>query len=256
MIRLENINVTFGKGTETEVRALDIPALELFEGSWNNVIGPNGSGKSTLLKVICGQILSLEGKIFITGKNITGSGASKRFDYVQMIEQDPRNNTVASMTIEENLRLYAFRRGSPALSFLKSGSVAEIRELLARFDMGLEDRLHSQAGLLSGGQRQAVAVAAVLLRNPKILLLDEFTAAIDPKTAPKLLNIVKQLAADFKITVIMVSHDLEQVINSGDRIFILSSGKVAEDIATAAAKITKAELVAKYTRVLEEEGVL
>ena len=256
MIRLENINVTFGKGTETEVCALNIPALELFEGSWNNIIGPNGSGKSTLLKVICGQILSMNGKIFISSKNITGSGASKRFDYVQMIEQDPRNNTIASMTIEENLRMYAFRKGTPALSFLKSGNVNQIRDLLVRFDMGLENRLDSQTGLLSGGQRQAVAVAAVLLRNPKILLLDEFTAAIDPKTAPKLLSIVKQLAADFNITVMMVSHDLEQVINSGDRIFILSSGKIAEDISTASVKITKTELVAKYTHVLEEEGIL
>ena len=152
MIKLENIEVTYGLGTDTEIRALCIPSLEVGSGCWCNVIGPNGSGKTTLLKVLSGGIDSFCGSVFIEGRNVTRWKARQLSSSVQLLEQSPERNTIPSMTIEENLRLYSQNGRFPSFSFLGKGSSDRIKQLLSRFEMGLQKRLSSQVGLLSGGR--------------------------------------------------------------------------------------------------------
>lgn len=221
------------------------------------MIGPNGSGKTTLLKILSGGIESFEGNVFIDGRTATKAKARHLSSSVQLLEQSPERNTVPSMTIEENLRLYSQNGRFPSLSFLNKGGTEKIKRLLARFEMDLESRLSSQVGLLSGGQKQAVALAAVLLRSPKVLLLDEFLASIDPMSAPKLLSVVREeAAAERGITVLMVSHDLTQVEATGDRLIILANGKVADDISTEGQAMKRAEIVSRYSVILERNGLL
>jgi putative ABC transport system ATP-binding protein len=256
VIRLQDIEVTYGAGTDAPIRALCIPSLHIAPGCWCNVIGPNGSGKTTLLRILSGGGGAFRGDVFVQGINVTKWKARRLYGCVQLVEQSPDRNTVPSMTVEENLRLYSQPGGIPSLSFLGSGSVGRIRHLLARFEMGLEDRLSSQVGLLSGGQKQAVALAAVLLRSPKVLLLDEFLASIDPKASPKLLSIVREAASEQGITVLMVSHDLQHVESAGDRLIILSNGKIADDLSTADHRLQRSDIVSRYSAILERNGIL
>lgn len=256
MIKLENIEITYGRGTDTEIRALHVPSLKISSGCWCNVIGPNGSGKTSLLKLLSGGIDSFNGSVFIEGRNVTRWKARQLSGSVQLLEQSPEKNTIPSMTIEENLRLYSQNGHYPFFSFIDKGNSDKIKRLLARFEMKLETRLSSQVGLLSGGQKQAVALAAVLLRSPKVLLLDEFLASIDPKASPKLLSVVKEAASEQGITVLMVSHDLRQVEATGDRLIILSNGQVADDISTTGRVLHSSEIVSRYSAILERNGIL
>jgi len=256
VIKLENIEVVYGLGTDNEIHALHVPALEVGSGCWCNVIGPNGSGKTTLLKVISRGIDSFSGSVFIEGRNVTTWKASHLSNSIQLLEQTPEKNIIASMTIEENLRLYSRNGRFPSFSFLSKGSSDRIKQLLALFEMDLENRLSSQVGLLSGGQKQAVALAAVLLRTPKVLLLDEFLASIDPKASPKLLSVVREAATKQKITVLMVSHDLTHVESTGDRLIILSNGQLADDMSTAERPFERSEIVSRYSAILERNGIL
>lgn len=256
MIKLENIEVTYGLGTDTEIRALRLPSLEVGLGCWCNVIGPNGSGKTTLLKVLSGGIDSFSGSVFIEGRDVTRWQARRLSSSVQLLEQSPERNTIPSMTVEENLRLYSQNGRFPSFSFLGKGSPDRIKQLLTRFEMELETRLSSQVGLLSGGQKQAVALAAVLLRAPKVLLLDEFLASIDPKASQKLLSVVREAASAQGITVLMVSHDLTHVETTGDRLIILSNGQVADDLSTTDHALQRSEIVSRYSAILERNGIL
>ncbi len=256
MIKLENIQVIYGLGTDTEIHALHIASLEIESRCWCNVIGPNGSGKTTLLKVLSGGLDSFNGSVFIDGTNVTKWKARNLSNSVQLLEQSPERNTVPSMTVEENLRLYSQNGRFPSFSFLGKGSAERIKQLLARFEMELETRLSSQVGLLSGGQKQAVALAAVLLRAPKVLLLDEFLASIDPKASPKLLSVVREAASEQGITVLMVSHDLTHVEATGDRLIILSNGQVADDISSSDRVLSRSEIVSRYAAILERNGLL
>jgi putative ABC transport system ATP-binding protein len=256
VIKLEDIEVIYGLGTDTEIRALHIPSLEIGSGCWCNVIGPNGSGKTTLLKVLSGGIDSFSGSVFIDGRNVTKWKARHLSSTIQLLEQSPERNTVPSMTIEENLRLYSQNGRFPSFAFLGKGNSDRIRRLLTRFEMGLETRLSGQVGFLSGGQKQAVALAAVLLRAPKVLLLDEFLASIDPKASPKLLSVVREAASEQGITVLMVSHDLTHVEATGDRLIILSNGQVADDIPTADTGLQRSEIISRYSAILERNGLL
>jgi len=256
VIKLENIQVVYGVGTDTEIRALQIPSLDVGLGSWCNVIGPNGSGKTTLLKVLSGEIESFKGSVFLDGRNVTKWKARHLSSSVQLLEQSPERNTVPSMTIEENLSLYSQNGRFPSFSFLGKGIAEKIKHLLMRFEMGLETRLSCQVGLLSGGQKQAVALAAVLLRKPKVLLLDEFLASIDPKSSPKLLSVVREVASEQGITILMVSHDLTHVEATGDRLIILSNGQVADDVQTVDRVLHRSEIVSRYSAILERNGLL
>ena len=256
MIKLEDLQVTYGVGTQREICALRIRSLHIATGCWCNVVGPNGSGKTTLLKVLSGGTELLRGSIFIQGRNVTNWKARHLYGWVQVVEQNPERNTVPSMTIEENLRLYSQRSRFPSFAFLGNGSLRQIKDLLARFNMDLENRLLSQVGLLSGGQKQAVALAAVLLRCPKVLLLDEFLASIDPKASPKLCSVVREAALEHGITVLMVSHDLQHVESTGDRLIILSNGQIADDLSSADRKLDRSAIVSHYSAVLERNGIL
>jgi len=256
VIKLENMEVIYGLGSDTEICALSIRSLNVGSGCWCNVIGPNGSGKTTLLKVLSGGIDSFSGDIFIDGRNVTKWKARHRSSSIQLLEQNPEKNTVPSMTIEENLRLYSQNGRFPSFSFLGKGSLDRIKRLLERFEMELEARLSSQVGLLSGGQKQAVALAAVLLRTPKVLLLDEFLASIDPKSAPKLLSVVREAASEQGITVLMVSHDLTHVEATGDRLIILSNGQIADDLSATDRKLQRSEILSRYSAILERNGIL
>jgi putative ABC transport system ATP-binding protein len=256
MIRLENIEVTYGLGTDTEIRALRIPCLEVDSGCWCNVIGPNGSGKTTLLKVLSGEIESFSGSIFINNHDVTKWKARHLSISVQLLEQSPDRNTIPSMSIMENLYLYSHKGRFPSFSLHNKGTVEKVKQLLNRFDMELDARLSSQVALLSGGQKQAVALAAVLLRSPKVLLLDEFLASMDPNASPKLLSVVRETAAEQGITVLMVSHDLKHVETIGDRLIILSNGQIADDLVTTDRVLQRSEIISRYSAILERRGIL
>lgn len=256
MITFHNIKVVFDEGSDSELTALDIPELKIDEKKWCNIIGPNGSGKTTLLNIICGKIPELKGEVFVDNNKVDNKHSNRNYSDIQIVEQDPKFNIVPSMTIKENLQLYAFPSTRPALKSLSSVGIKEIKDLLSRFNLGLEDRLYVQGGLLSGGQKQALALAGVLLRKPKILLLDEYLASIDAKTVPLLQKIVKELVTELNITVIMVSHNLEEVLSVGDRIIILSNGKIADDIQMDQKIITKEYLINRYTSVMKKNGVI
>jgi putative ABC transport system ATP-binding protein len=256
VIKLENIEVTYGLGTDTEIRAINIPFLHVERGCWLNVIGPSGSGKTTLLKVLSGGIDSFKGDILFEGQNVSKWKSRHFAGCVQLIEQNPERNTIPSMTIEENLRLYSQNGRGTYLSFPGKGSIQRIRELLARFEMHLEDRLSSQVGNLSGGQKQAVALAASLLRRPKVLLLDEFLNSVDAISSPKLLSTVRKAASEQEITVLMVSHELEHVESCGDRLIILSNGRIGDDINIADRKLQRSEILSRYSAVLAKNGTV
>lgn len=259
MIHIENLKVAFDSGDERKIVALNLDSLTVQNGSWCNIIGPNGSGKSTLINALSGEISSTEminGKITLAGNDVSFWDSKQFYKLVQVVEQNPHKNLVLSMTIRENLWMYSSNRPWYSLSGFHKKDDSIIIELLSRFRMDLENRLDTQVGLLSGGQRQAVALACVLSRSPGILLLDEFLASIDPNTAPVLLNVVREISEENSITVLAVSHDLDQVVASGDRIILLAAGRIVYDIDTKAESVSKRELVSKYTSILERDGVL
>jgi len=256
VIKLDGIEVTYGRGTENQIRALHIPSLEIEPGCWCNVIGPNGSGKTTLLKILSGGIDSFNGQVFIQGSNVSLWKTRHLSKMVQLLEQSPEKNIIPSMSIEENLRLYSRTSRFPSISSLGKEGLDRIEHMLSRFEMKLETRLFSQVGLLSGGQKQAVALAAVLLRNPKVLLLDEFLASIDPKASPKLLSVVREAAREKGITVVMVSHNLAHAETTGNRLIILANGRVEYDLSATDHPLSRSKLVTCYSTVLERNGIL
>jgi len=258
MIQIENLKVVFDTGNNKEIVALNLDTLTIQNGSWCNIIGPNGSGKSTLIKALSGDIDSIEiatGKIIIEDQNVSNWDSKQFFEVVQVLEQNPKKNLVSSMTIRENLWMYLSAKPWFSLTQLKKKHDATIKAILTRFGMDLENRLDTQVGLLSGGQSQAVALACVLARSPRILLLDEFLASIDPNTAPILLNVVKKISEESNITVIAVSHDLDEVLAAGDRIIMLSAGRIVYDIDTKTELISKQDLMSRYTLIIERDGV-
>jgi len=254
MIDLEDIHVYYDTGLDSKICALRVHRLNFRKGEWCNIIGPNGSGKSTLLRVLSGGVECFEGRIRIENRDV-GHWKTRNFSrLVQLLDQNPEKNIVPSMTVEENLFLYQPQTGFRHFAFLRQGCSKKLENFLSGFQMDIESRLASQAGLLSGGQKQAVALAAVLLRCPRILLLDEFLAAIDPQSAPKLLAVVKKIARDQEITVITVTHNLKQIEISGGRLICLSSGNVADDI--DANSMTQSEILSRYTSVINQNGLL
>lgn len=227
MIRLDNICVTFNENTDLQVRALDNVSLEVAGGQWITVIGPNGSGKTTLLRFLAGEIKSTSGTVSLDGKDITSLGQHERAVHFQFIEQDTEKNLVASMTVAESLFLSLQGARKPSVRFAsntrKRGTIIDTLKL---FEMDLEARLETQVRHLSGGQRAAVVVASAILRDAKVLLLDEFTASLDPRTAPLLLKIVMDLAEERGLTVLMVSHDIDEIIRCGQQVLFLNRGSI------------------------------
>ena len=231
MLELKNIYKTFNPGTINEKVALNGLNLTLNEGDFVTVIGGNGAGKSTMLNAVAGTWFVDEGQILIDGTDVTKLPEHKRATYLGRVFQDPMTGTAATMGIEENLAL-AKRRGK--LRSLRSGITKaereEYRELLKVLGLGLEDRLTSKVGLLSGGQRQALTLLMATLKKPKLLLLDDHTAALDPKTAAKVLEITEMIVNRDHLTTLMITHNMQDAIAHGNRLIMMMEGKIILDI--------------------------
>ena len=231
MLDLHNIYKTFNAGTVNEKTALNGLNLHLNEGDFVTVIGGNGAGKSTMLNAVAGTWLVDEGKITIDDIDVTKLPEHKRAKYLGRVFQDPMTGTAATMQIEENMALAA-RRGMTRS--LKAGITAKEREFyreqLKILGLGLEDRLTSKVGLLSGGQRQALTLLMATMNPPKLLLLDEHTAALDPGTAEKVLNLTKRIVEEHQLTCLMITHNMQSALDLGNRILMMDSGDVVLDI--------------------------
>ncbi len=231
MLELKNIYKTFNPGTINEKLALDGLSLSLEDGDFVTVIGGNGAGKSTMLNAVAGTWLVDEGQILIDGIDVTKLSEHRRAAYLGRVFQDPMTGTAATMEIQENLAL-AKRRGKPRL--LRQGITRqereEYKELLKVLGLGLESRLTTKVGLLSGGQRQALTLLMATLQKPKLLLLDEHTAALDPKTAAKVLEITEMIVKRDHLTTLMITHNMRDAIAHGNRLIMMMDGRIILDI--------------------------
>lgn len=232
MLRIENISKTFNRNTVNEKKALTNLTLTIEDGDFVTVIGGNGSGKSTMLNVVAGVLPVDTGKIYVDKDDVTRLAEYKRASYIGRVFQDPMMGTAAKMMIEENLAL-AYRRGERrGFSWGVSKSERDLyRRQLEPLKLGLEDRLSERAGTLSGGQRQALTLLMATLKKPKLLLLDEHTAALDPKTAKTVLAITKQIVERDKLTTVMVTHNMRDAIALGNRLLMFSEGRIVVDVA-------------------------
>lgn len=227
MLRLENACITFHPNTVNERKALDNVNLHLKPGDFVTVIGSNGAGKSTMLNAVSGTYVIDSGHVYLDNKDVTLQKSYKRAKYIGRLFQDPLKGTAPSMTIEENLAL-AYSRGSRrGLSRgIKKSDEKMFREHLSRLGLGLEDRLKSKVGLLSGGQRQALTLLMATIVTPKMLLLDEHTAALDPKTAKQVMDITNEIVAEHNITTLMVTHNIKDALSTGNKTIVMSNGKI------------------------------
>ena len=251
MLRVENVWKTFNAGTVNEKTALAGLNLHLNEGDFVTVIGGNGAGKSTMLNAVAGVWPVDEGKIFIDSVDVTKLPEHKRAAYLGRVFQDPMTGTAAGMQIEENLALAA-RRG--AKRFLKPGITQKEREYykerLASLGLGLEDLLTNKYGLMSGGQRQALTLLMATLKKPRLLLLDEHTAALDPKTAAKVLDATDRIVGEDQLTTLMITHNMKDAIVHGNRLIMMYEGHIIYDVAGEEKKNLKvSDLLAKFEEV-------
>lgn len=231
MLEVREIYKTFNAGTINEKRAMNGVTLTLNEGDFATVIGGNGAGKSTMLNAVAGVWPVDMGKIVIDGQDVTRLSEHQRAKYIGRVFQDPMMGTAATMQIDENLALAA-RRGLART--LKTGITKkehdEYYELLKTLDLGLENRMTSKVGLLSGGQRQAVTLLMATLKKPKLLLLDEHTAALDPKTAAKVLTLSEKIVEENHLTTLMITHNMRDAIRYGNRLIMMNEGHVIYDV--------------------------
>jgi len=248
MLKLENIFKTFNPGTINEKRALSGLSLHLEPGDFVTVIGGNGAGKSTMLNAIAGVWAVDEGRIELDGRDITALPEYKRAGLIGRVFQDPMMGTAPNMQLEENLAL-ALRRGQKR--GLRWGVTREERvsyhEVLKTLGLGLEDRMTAKVGLLSGGQRQAVTLLMASLRKPKLLLLDEHTAALDPATAAKVLELSDKIVEDNKLTTLMITHNMTDAIRHGNRLIMMDKGRIILDVKGEEKRhLSRQELVDKF----------
>ena len=232
MLKLDNISKTFAKGTVNEKKALDGVTLHLNRGDFVTVLGSNGAGKSTLFNAIAGTFLPDSGSIELEGKDITRLPDYKRSKYIGRLFQDPLKGTAPNMTIEENLALAYMRASSHTnpFSMVTRAERREFRDRLAQLDLGLEDRMEQNVGLLSGGQRQALTLLMATLVTPKLLLLDEHTAALDPGTAEKVLNLTQKIVSENQITCLMITHNIPSALALGNRTIMMGAGKIVAQL--------------------------
>ena len=255
MLELHQVCKTFNPGTVNEKAALNHLSLTLEEGDFVTVIGGNGAGKSTMLNAISGVWPVDEGTIRIDGVDVTELSEHRRAVYLGRVFQDPMVGTAGNMTIEENLALAARRGEKRTLRWgIRKSEREQFKELLRPLGLGLEDRLTAKVGLLSGGQRQALTLLMASLKKPKVLLLDEHTAALDPKTAAKVLELSDQIVKEHKLTTLMVTHNMKDAIAHGNRLIMLDAGRVILDIrGEDKKKLTVPDLLARFTAVSGEE---
>ncbi len=248
MLRIEHLSKTFNPGTVNEKKALAGLDLHLKEGDFLTVIGGNGAGKSTLLNAVAGTFPVDAGRILIGGRDVTNLPEHKRAAFIGRVFQDPMMGTAPTMQIDENLALAA-RRGERR--GLKWGISREEKEAyhgkLKELGLGLEERMTSKVGLLSGGQRQALTLLMASLKRPQLLLLDEHTAALDPATAAKVLDLSDRIVAENGLTCMMITHNMRDAINHGNRLIMMNEGKIILDIAgEEKKKLTKRELLDRF----------
>ena len=232
MLRIENIAKTFNPGTINAKTALSGLSLHLKKGDFVTIIGSNGAGKSTLFNAVAGAFYVDDGSIELDGKDITFVPEHKRSRYIGRLFQDPMAGTAPGMTIEENLALAFLRttEGSNPFSRISRKDKELFREKLSLLDMGLENRMKQPVGLLSGGQRQALTLLMATMVTPKLLLLDEHTAALDPGTADKVLKLTREIVEKDKITCMMITHNMHQALELGNRTFLMADGQIVLDV--------------------------
>ncbi|MCI2059128.1 MAG: ABC transporter ATP-binding protein [Oscillibacter sp.] len=258
MLDLNHVSKTFNPGTVNEKKALSDLDLHLREGDFVTVIGGNGAGKSTMLNAVAGVWPVDGGSIVIDGHDVTGLPEYRRAAFIGRVFQDPMMGTAPSMQIEENLAL-AYRRGRRrGLSWGVTRAERELyRQKLHTLGLGLEDRMTVKVGLLSGGQRQALTLLMAALQKPKLLLLDEHTAALDPATAAKVLELSDRIVADSGLTALMITHNMKDAITHGNRLIMMNEGRIILDIrGEEKKKLTKADLLQKFAEVsgVQEES--
>ena len=248
MLEIQNVHKTFNKGTINEKVALDGVSLNLNPGDFVTIIGGNGAGKSTTLNAIAGVWPIDEGKIIIDGVDITRLPEHKRAKYLGRVFQDPMTGTAATMSIDENMAIAARRGDRRGLSWgITKKEREKYVEMVKELNLGLETRLTSKVGLLSGGQRQAVTLLMAALKQPKLLLLDEHTAALDPKTAAKVLQISDKIISENHLTAMMVTHNMKDAIAHGNRLIMMHEGKIIYDVSGEEKKSLKvADLLKKF----------
>lgn len=257
MLRIDSIRKTFNPGTVNEVRALKGVSFSIEEGSFVCILGTNGSGKSTLLNAVAGSFSVDEGSILLDGVNITGWPEHKRARYIGRVFQNPLSGTAPNMTIAENLSL-ALRRGK-SRGLGKGVSAAqkvEFAQLVKPLNMDLEERLDNPIGKLSGGQRQALTLLMASALKPKLLLLDEHTAALDPKTAAKVTEITQMIVNRDRLTTLMVTHSMQQAVHMGDRILMMHNGRLAYDFRGETKKRLKvSDLLALFDELRRKDAI-
>ena len=255
MLQISRISKTFHPGTVNEVRALSDVSLDLAQGSFLIIIGTNGSGKSTLLNAVAGSFMPDSGSITLAGHTITKWPEHRRARYIGRVFQNPFSGTAPRMTIAENLVLAA-RRGQPrGLGWALKASVRQqLRERVSHLRLGLEDRLDNSIGSLSGGQRQALTLLMASWLRPKLLLLDEHTAALDPRMADHVINLSEEIVSRDKLTTLMVTHSMQQASNLGDRLIMMHRGCVLHDFSGAEKqRLRPADLLARFESVRRAE---
>ena len=231
MLDVKEIRKTFNAGTVNEKKALQGLNLHLNDGDFVTVIGGNGAGKSTMLNAIAGVWPVDSGSIVIDGVDVTKQPEYKRAKYIGRVFQDPMVGTAANMQIQENLAIASRRGKFPSLAWSSKAKQNEMfREMVAELDLGLEDRLTSKVGLLSGGQRQAITLLMATLSQPKLLLLDEHTAALDPKTAAKVLELTERIVTRDHLTTLMITHNMKDALRYGNRLIMLHNGNIIIDV--------------------------
>ena len=249
MLELKNITKTFNIGTVNEKTALDNLSLTLNDGDFVTVIGGNGAGKSTMLNAIAGVWKLDRGSIIIDGTDVTDMPEYKRARFLGRVFQDPMMGSAADMEIQENLALAARRGKNRGLRWgITSSERKRYETLLEELGLGLETRMTSKVGLLSGGQRQALTLLMASLISPRLLLLDEHTAALDPKTAAKVLEITEKIVSENRLTTLMITHNMRDAIRHGNRLIMMNQGKIVVDIAGEEKKnLTVEELLEMFT---------
>lgn len=251
MLTLDHISKTFNPGTINEKRALDGLSLHLKPGDFVTVIGGNGAGKSTMLNAVAGVWPVDDGRIILDGVDVTAMPEYRRAQYIGRVFQDPMMGTAANMQIEENLALAARRGKKRTLRWgVTKAEREEYHEKLKSFGLGLEDRMTAKVGLLSGGQRQALTLLMASLKRPKLLLLDEHTAALDPKTAAKVLALSDRIVEENGLTTMMVTHNMKDAIVHGNRLIMMYDGRIVIDVSgEEKKKLTVPDLLALFSKV-------
>lgn len=250
MLEIKDIHKTFNEGTINEKKVFEGLSLTLEDGDFVTVIGGNGAGKSTMLNIVAGAYPVDEGQVIIDGVDVTKLPEFKRASYIGRVFQDPRMGTASDMWVEENMSIADSRGHRRGVRWaIRGKDRAKYREQLKMLDLGLEDRLTTKMGLLSGGQRQAITLLMAAMKKPKLLLLDEHTAALDPKTAAKVLEITDKLIEENNLTALMVTHNMRDAIAHGNRIIMMNAGKIVLDIkGEEKKKLTVEALLAEFTK--------